>query len=141
MFAPIQKGLRDLRLIIKEILYFINPLHKGSIGKVDIQGNFTLFIKHLPQGSVANGIRFGGDQQMFLADYTNHDILTLNPSTKEVKVYAHDSLMNQPNDLAICCNNRMFASDPNWKDSSGQLWKAENGKLSLLLKDLGLPMV
>jgi sugar lactone lactonase YvrE len=31
----------------------------------------------------------------------------------------------------------MFASDPNWKDSSGQLWKAENGKLSLLLKDLG----
>ena len=74
---------------------------------------------------------------MFLADYTNHNILTLNLSTKEVKVYAHDSLMNQPNDLAICCNNRMFASDPNWKDSSGKLWKAENGKLSLLLKDLG----
>lgn len=131
------KGLEGPAVDNQGNLYFVNPLHRGSIGKVDIQGNFTLFIKHLPQGSVANGIRFGGDQQMFLADYTNHNILTLNLSTKEVKVYAHDSLMNQPNDLAICCNNRMFASDPNWKDSSGQLWKAENGKLSLLLKDLG----
>ena len=108
-------------------LFFVNPTHSGSVGKVDTEGNFSLFIEHLPEGSTANGIRFGQDQSMYLADYTGHNVLKLNLKTKAVSVYAHDSLLNQPNDLAICCNDRMFASDPNWKESTGQLWRVENG--------------
>jgi sugar lactone lactonase YvrE len=118
-------------------LYFVNPTHSGSVGKVDTEGNFSLFIEHLPEGSTANGIRFGQDQSMYLADYTGHNVLKLNLKTKAVSVYAHDSLLNQPNDLAICCNDRMFASDPNWKESTGQLWRVENGQFYLLSKDMG----
>ena len=118
-------------------LYFVNPTHSGSVGKVDTEGNFSLFIEHLPEGSTANGIRFGQDQSMYLADYTGHNVLKVNLKTKAVSVYAHDSLLNQPNDLAICCNDRMFASDPNWNESTGQLWRVENGQFYLLSKDMG----
>jgi gluconolactonase len=118
-------------------LYFVNPTHSGSVGKVDTEGNFSLFIEHLPEGSTANGIRFGLDQSMYLADYTGHNVLKVNLQSKEVSVYAHDSLLNQPNDLAICCNDRMFASDPNWKESTGQLWRVENGQFHLLSKEMG----
>jgi sugar lactone lactonase YvrE len=118
-------------------LYFVNPVHSGSVGKVDTEGNFSLFIEHLPEGSTANGIRFGEDQSMFLADYTGHNVLKVNIQTTEVSVYAHDSLLNQPNDLAICANGRMFASDPNWKNSKGQLWRVENNQFHLLANDMG----
>lgn len=118
-------------------LYFVNPTHSGSVGKVDTEGNFSLFIEHLPEGSTANGIRFGQDQSMYLADYTGHNVLKVNLQSKEVSVYAHDSLLNQPNDLAICCNDRMFASDPDWKESTGQLWRVENGQFHLLSKEMG----
>ena len=118
-------------------LFFVNPIKSGSVGKVDTEGNFSLFIEQLPEGSTANGIRFGQDQSMYLADYTGHNVLKVDLQTKKVEVYAHDSLLNQPNDLAICCNDRMFASDPNWKESTGQLWRIENGQFHLLLKDMG----
>lgn len=118
-------------------LYFVNPIHNGSIGKVDTKGNFSLFIEHLPEGSTANGIRFGQDQSMYLADYTGHNVLKVNIETKEVSIYAHDSLLNQPNDLTICCNDRMFASDPNWNESTGQLWRVEKGQFHLLANDMG----
>ena len=118
-------------------LFFVNPIKSGSVGKVDTEGNFSLFIEQLPEGSTANGIRFGQDQSMYLADYTGHNVLKVDLQTKKVRVYAHDSLLNQPNDLAICCNDRMFASDPNWKESTGQLWRIENGQFHLLSKDMG----
>ncbi len=118
-------------------LFFVNPIKSGSVGKVDTEGNFSLFIEQLPEGSTANGIRFGQDQSMYLADYTGHNILKVDLQTKKVGVYAHDSLLNQPNDLAVCCNDRMFASDPNWKESTGQLWRIENGQFHLLSKDMG----
>ena len=118
-------------------LYFVNPIHSGSVGKVDTEGNFSLFIEQLPEGSTANGIRFGQGQSMYLADYMGHNVLKVNLQSKAVSVYAYDSLLNQPNDLAICCNDRMFASDPNWKESTGQLWRVENGQFHLLSKEMG----
>lgn len=130
-------GLEGPAVDIEGNLFFVNPDHNGSIGKVDTKGNFELFIDNLPEGSTANGIRFGSDQSMYLADYTGHNVLKVNIQTKEVIVYAHDTLLNQPNDLAICCGDRMFASDPNWKESSGQLWKVENGKFQRIAKDMG----
>jgi len=118
-------------------LYFVNPIHSGSVGKVDTEGNFSLFIEQLPEGSTANGIRFGQGQSMYLADYMGHNVLKVNLQSKAVSVYAHDSLLNQPNDLAICCNDIIFASDPNWKESTGQLWRVENGQFHLLSKEMG----
>ena len=130
-------GLEGPAVDLEGNLFFVNPYHNGSIGKVDNKGNFELFIDNLPEGSTANGIRFAADQSMYLADYTGHNVLKVNIGTKEVVVYAHDTLLNQPNDLAICCGGRMFASDPNWKESTGQLWKVEDGRFQLLAKDMG----
>jgi sugar lactone lactonase YvrE len=33
--------------------------------------------------------------------------------------------MNQPNDLAIGPDETLYASDPNWKESTGQLWRID----------------
>jgi len=130
-------GLEGPAVDLDGNLYFVNPLHKGSIGKVDTDGNFSLFIDHLPKGSTANGIRFGKNEKMFLADYTGHNVLAIDLKTKGVSIYAHDSLANQPNDLAICCDDRLFASDPNWKNSTGNIWKVEDGRFYLLSENMG----
>ena len=131
------KGLEGPAVDQNGNLYFVNPLHSGSIGKVDTNGDFSLFIDHLPEGSTANGIRFGKNEKMFLADYTGHNVLTIDLETKGVSIYAHESLANQPNDLAICCDDRIFASDPSWKNSTGNIWKVENGKFYLLSENMG----
>ena len=118
-------------------LYFVNPHKNGSIGKVDTNGNFTVFIDQLPNNSVANGIRFGKNQEMFLADYTGHNVLIIEKDEKIASVYANDSTINQPNDLAICCNNLLFASDPSWKTKSGNLLKIKDGKITYLEMGMG----
>ncbi len=118
-------------------LYFVNPYKNGSIGKVDTNGNFTVFIDQLPNNSVANGISFGNNQEMFLADYTGHNVLIIEKDEKIASVYANDSTINQPNDLAICCDNLLFASDPSWKTNSGNLLKIKDGEITYLERDMG----
>src|SRR5204862_5889642 len=59
-------------------------------------------------------------------------------SNKQINVYAHDSTMNQPNDLAIDNKDRLYASDPNWKNNTGRIWRAgTNGKMILLEDNMG----
>lgn len=118
-------------------LYFVNPLHNGSIGKVDAHGAFSMFIDQLPQGSTANGIRFGSKGMMYLADYSAHNILQIDPKTKQVEVYAHDNRLNQPNDLAITSSNRIYASDPDWANAKGALWTVDQKGFQLLFNDMG----
>ncbi len=73
-----------------------------------------------------------------MADYTGHNVLRVDVSSKAVTVYAHDERMNQPNDLAITSNGTLFASDPNWQASTGQLWRIDtDGSTTLLEKDMG----
>ncbi|MDC3133146.1 SMP-30/gluconolactonase/LRE family protein [Flavobacteriaceae bacterium] len=118
-------------------LFFVNPIRSGTIGQVNRLGKFSLFIEQLPEGSIANGIRFGDDGTMYLADYTGHNILSVDVATQVVKIVAFDSLLNQPNDLAICCNNRLYASDPDWKNGTGNLWKIENGTFERIAENMG----
>ena len=103
-------------------IYAVNFSKQGTIGKVTPNGTTEVFVE-LPNGSIGNGIRFGNHNQMFVADYTNHNILEINLNTKHISVFATDSTANQPNDLAIAPNKTLYASDPNWKDSTGNLWK------------------
>jgi len=115
-------------------LFFVNPERNGTIGKVDPSGHFEIYIDSLPNGSVANGIRFDQNGIMFLADYVNHNILTIDPIHKEVVIYANDSTMNQPNDIAIARNGTLYASDPNWAESTGNLWRVDQGGDFVLLE-------
>src|SRR5258705_8712027 len=95
-------------------LYAVNYSKEGTIGKITPSGNGSIFIE-LTNGSIGNGIRFNSKGEMLIADYTNHNILKVDMASKQLSVYAHDSMMNQPNDIAIDSKDRLYASDPNWK--------------------------
>ncbi|KZN50841.1 hypothetical protein N474_24410 [Pseudoalteromonas luteoviolacea CPMOR-2] len=118
------------------VLYAVNYAKQGTIGHVNIQGEASLFVT-LPEGSTGNGIRFDNAGNMYVADYTGHNILQITP-TKEVTVHAHEPQMNQPNDIAISDDGTLFASDPNWQQGDGQLWRIDtNGQVVRLKANMG----
>ncbi len=119
------------------ILYLVNYQRKGTIGQIDQQGVPSLFVT-LPEGSTGNGIRFNRNGDMLIADYTGHNILTIKKGSRQVGVFAHNPTMNQPNDIAITSTDILFASDPCWKDSTGNLWRVSpKGELTLLESKMG----
>lgn len=119
------------------LLYLVNYREQGTIGRMDMEGNCSIFSK-LINGSIANGIRFDLHGNMYMADYVNHNILWLPKEEKPVRIFAHSDSMNQPNDLAIMDIGILFASDPNWKEETGQLWRImPNGKIELMEKNMG----
>jgi gluconolactonase len=118
-------------------LYVVNFQKDGTIGWVKPSGEVELFIT-LPAGSTANSIQFDSKGNMYLADFTGHNVLKADPKTKSVTVHAHSDKFNQPNDLCINKKDQLFASDPNWKESTGQLWRIDpDGKTTLLISGMG----
>ncbi|MES3017681.1 MAG: SMP-30/gluconolactonase/LRE family protein [Bacteroidota bacterium] len=113
-------------------VYAVNFGKQGTIGQITPGGDASLFVS-LPAGSIGNGIRFNSKGEMFIADYTKHNILKVNMLTKEVSVFAHNPKMSQPNDIAIDSKDRFYASDPNWKGNAGRIWRIDtNGSFTLL---------
>jgi gluconolactonase len=132
-------------------IYLVNFAREGTIGVVRPDGHAELFVT-LPAGSTANGIRFGPrpgvdatapgawtrDLVMYVADYTAHNVLLIDPVTRDVRVFAHHDGMNQPNDVAIAADGRLFASDPNWKAGTGQIWRIDrDARITKLEADMG----
>ena len=118
-------------------LYAVNFKEQGTIGIITPDGKSEIFV-HLPEGSIGNGIRFNSDGNFYVADYTNHNILEVNTQSRKISVYAHDDKMNQPNDIAIARNGQLFLSDPNWKESTGNLWRVDiDGTIHLLESNMG----
>ncbi len=119
------------------MLYAVNYDTAGTIGIVNALGKTSLFIS-LPEGSIGNGIRFNAVGTMYVADYTRHNVLQVDRETRQVSVLAHEERMNQPNDLAITKTGILFASDPAWSESTGQLWRIDpDGTTTLLEADMG----
>lgn len=108
-------------------IYAVNFDTEGTIGKVTPNGITSIFLE-LTNGSIGNGIRFGSKGDMYIADYKNHNVLKVDMKTKVIDVFAHDSSANQPNDIAIGNNNVIYASDPNWSNNTGNLWKVTKEK-------------
>lgn len=77
----------------------------------------------LTNASAGNGIVFDKSGLMYVADYGAHNVLQIDPKTKEIKVFVHEPKMNQPNDLAIGPDGVLWASDPNWTAGTGQVWR------------------
>jgi gluconolactonase len=115
-------------------LYVVNFQNDGTIGLVKPDGNVELFLT-LPAGSTANAIQFDGKGDMFLADFTGHNILKVDMKTKKISVYVHNDSFNQPNDICINKKDQLFASDPNWKQSTGKLWRIDKGGKAVLLTE------
>lgn len=119
------------------MLYAVNFAREGTIGRVTPAGQASEFMA-LPDGSVGNGIRFDKRGDMFIADYPKHNILKVDMRTKQLRVFAHEPRMNQPNDIAIDRQNRLYASDPNWKNNTGNLWRIDtDGTITQLAANVG----
>ncbi|MFT4247936.1 MAG: SMP-30/gluconolactonase/LRE family protein [Pseudomonas sp.] len=113
----------------------------GTIGRVstgsDGSGQAELFVR-LPPGSTGNGLRFGEGGILYVADYTGHAILAVDPATRQVSTFAGDARMHQPNDLALAPDGTLYASDPDWKQGSGQIWRIDRqGHAELLETGMG----
>jgi sugar lactone lactonase YvrE len=118
-------------------IYAVSYARKPTIGRVTPDGRAEVFIE-MPQGSLGNGIRFDKAGMMFVADYTGHNILRIDPRTRKITTFAHNASMNQPNDLAISRDGTLWASDPDWKNSTGQLWRIDtNGTTTRLAAGMG----
>ncbi|SHG62117.1 Sugar lactone lactonase YvrE [Massilia sp. CF038] len=117
-------------------LYAVNFARQQTIGVV-AQGTPELFVT-LPGNAVGNGIRIGKDGTLYVADYVGHSILRIDPATRAVTVFAHDEAMYQPNDLAITADGVLYASDPDWKNNGGQVWRIDTaGKARVVATGMG----
>ncbi len=118
-------------------IFAVNYGQQGTIGRVRPDGVGEVFVK-LPGDSIGNGIRFDSDGSFYVADYMQHNVLKVDPKTRKVSVFAHHDGMNQPNDLAIAPDGTLYASDPNWAEGNGQLWRIDrDGKVTKLADGMG----
>jgi gluconolactonase len=119
------------------VLYVVNFQKDGTVGAVQPSGEIELYVT-LPEGSIANSIQFDKKGNMLLADFKGHNILKVDSKTKKVSIYSHNDQFNQPNDICINKKGQLFASDPNWKEGTGQIWRIDpNGKSALLKTNMG----
>ncbi len=131
------KGIEGPAVDTEGNIYAVNFQKQGTIGKITPEGEASIFIE-LPAGSVGNGIRFNQAGDMLIADYPRHNILKVNMADQSISVFAHNDAMNQPNDIAITSKDILFASDPNWSESTGQLWRIDpDGSTTLLEANMG----
>lgn len=118
-------------------LYLVALKKASDIAKVTPEGKTEVWVE-LGAKSSGNGIVFDKNGMMYVADYTGHNVLKIDPKTKKITVFAHETGMNQPNDLAIAPDGTLYASDPNWDKSTGQLWKiGTDGKVTKLATGMG----
>ena len=118
-------------------IYAVNFTEQGTIGRISPSGKGEIFLR-LPADSVGNGIRFDRAGNMYIADYVNHQVFKVAAGTSKPVVFAADTKMNQPNDLAMSLNGTLYASDPNWSAKTGQLWKVTvDGRTVRLAEGMG----
>jgi hypothetical protein len=114
----------------------VNFARQGTIGRVTPDGRGEVFVT-LPDPSVGNGIVFDSKGRMYMADYVGQTILRIEPSTRAI-AGEDRAAMNQPNDLAIAPDDTLSASDPNWADGTGPVWKVSpSGAVERVAAGLG----
>jgi sugar lactone lactonase YvrE len=118
-------------------VYAVNFKEQQTIGRIAPDGKGEVWVT-LPGKSTGNGIVFDRKGLMYVADYVGHNVLSIDPATKKVTVFAHEEKMNQPNDLAIAPDDTLYASDPDWGKSTGQVWRVDRqGKVTLVAEKMG----
>ena len=131
------KGIEGPAVDADGNIYAVNFARQQTIGKVSPGGTGQVYLT-LPGTSIANGIRFGSRGQMYLADYMEHTIYLVDPATRALTIHAREPRMTQPNDIAITADDVLYASDPNWKENTGRVWRiAQDGTVTLALDTMG----
>ena len=131
------KGIEGPAVDADGNIYAVNFARQQTIGKVSPGGTGEVYLT-LPGPSIANDIRFGSRGQMYLADYMEHTIYLVDPATRALTIHAREPRMTQPNDIAITADDVLYASDPNWKENTGRVWRiAQDGTVTLALDTMG----
>jgi gluconolactonase len=118
-------------------LFVVNYQKDGTIGQVALDGTVSLYVT-LPYESVANAIMWDSEGNMLLADWKGHNILKVNTRNRRISVVVHHRGFNQPNDLAVNKAGQIFASDPNWAEGTGNIWRVDlDKKITKLAGDMG----
>jgi sugar lactone lactonase YvrE len=113
-------------------IYAANFARQGTIGQVTPKGRGKVWIT-LPEGSIANGIRFDSQGNMMISDYAKHNVFKVNMKTKALTLFVNEPRMYQPNDIAIDSKDHLFASDPDFKTRTGRFWRIDpNGTVTML---------
>lgn len=115
-------------------LFVVNYQKDGTIGLVKDNGTCEMYVE-LPEKSTGNSIQFNKDGNMLVADFTGHNILLVDTKTKAVMVFCHNDAFSQPNDICVNKKGQIFASDPNWSDETGKIWRIGLDGKAVLLKD------
>lgn len=102
-------------------VYAVNFSKEQTIGRTSPDGRSEVFAT-LPGVSTGNGIVITRAGILFVADYKGHNVLRVEPESRRISTFAHNDRFNQPNDLALAPNGRLYASDPNWAQGTGQIW-------------------
>ncbi len=104
-------------------LFVVNLGKPGTIGRLSAGGVASELFATLPEGSIGNAIRFDSGGTMFVADYKKHNVFAIGKDGAEPQLWFHSDQMNQPNDITIARDGTIYASDPNWKGRTGQIWR------------------
>lgn len=113
-------------------IYAANFERQGTIGQVTPKGEGKVWIT-LPEGSIANGIRFDSHGNMLVSDYAKHNVFKVDMRSKALTLFVNEPRMHQPNDIAIDSKDHLFASDPDFRTHTGYFWRIDpNGKVTLL---------
>ena len=104
-------------------LFVVNLGKPGTIGKLAPEATASELFTGLPDGSIGNAIRIDAGGTMFVADYKKHNIFAIASGSAEPRLVFHSDQMNQPNDITLARDGAIYASDPNWKGRSGQIWR------------------
>jgi len=124
-------------------VYAVNYKERGTISRTTPDGKTEVFVTLPKLGpkmtqSVGNGIVFDRAGMMYVADYVNHNVLKVDPKTREVTVFAHEDGMSQPNDLAIGPDDVIYCADPDWGKSTGKIYRVDRqGKVTLIAEKQG----
>jgi sugar lactone lactonase YvrE len=115
----------------------VNYQKQGTIGCITPNEEGGILFE-LPGNGIGNSIQPLGDTAIIIADYVNHKIWMYHLEKAWTKVLADEPKMNQPNDLTVHPSGWIYASDPSWADSTGQLWLVTlDGKTKILEDKMG----
>jgi sugar lactone lactonase YvrE len=78
---------------------------------------------------------FNDEGDMLLADFKGQNILKVNSRTHAVSIFLHNGGFSQPNDITINSKGQLFASDPNWKEGTGRIWRIDPDKKATKLAE------
>lgn len=118
-------------------VFAVNFQSQQTIGHIHANGRGSVELR-LPNTSTGNGIVLDRLGNLWIADYVEHRIWYYDRKTRQLQAMCHEPSMNQPNDLAIAADGTLYASDPDWNQGTGQVWRIDrNGIASRVATDMG----